>query len=116
MMSFLTGYFTGGPSWAYFTYEPSSGLLHRGPSWAYFTYEPSSGLLHRGLLGLTSLTSLLAGYFQGPSWAYFTYEPSSGLLQRGPSWAYSWAYFRGGLLGLLNSSLFSHLASTMASE
>ena len=82
MLSFLTGYFTGGPSWAYFTYEssngyftgaflglftyePSSGLLHRGPSWAYFTYESSSELLHRGLLGLTLLTSLLAGYFTG---------------------------------------------------
>merc|ERR1711873_2168 len=82
LTSLLAGYFTGAflgllhlrvflrvtsqrPSWAYFTYEPSSGLLHRGPSWAYFTYEPSSGLLHRGLLGLTSLTSLLAGYFTG---------------------------------------------------
>ena len=30
LMSLLAGYFTAGPSWAYFNVEPSNGLLHSG--------------------------------------------------------------------------------------
>ena len=66
MMSFLTGYFTGG----LLGLTSLTNLLA-----GYFT---------GGLLGLTSLMSLLAGYFTaGPSWAYFNDEPSNGLLHSG---------------------------------
>ena len=65
MMSLLTGYFPAGPSWAYFTYEPSSGLLHRGLLGLISLTSLLAGYFTGGLLGLTSLMSLLAGYFTG---------------------------------------------------